>query len=112
MEHFSPQIKVKTKQKKKKEVFTKNGTLFFLEFKWTPTLRCAPESNYWGDADVDHTQTMGGTVKLLRGYISPPGFGTPVHASLFVAGESFASSRSDRDVIVTLQFIYSFFILY
>ena len=30
-----------------------------------------------GDADVDHTQTIGGdTVKLLGGHI-PPGFGTP-----------------------------------
>ena len=30
-----------------------------------------------GDADIDHTQIIGGdTVKLL-GDISPPGFGTP-----------------------------------
>ena len=39
-------------------------------------------SNYWGDADVDHIQTIGGdTAKLLGGYIppSPPGFGTPAH---------------------------------
>ena len=69
-----------------KKVFTKNRTLFFPEFKWTPTLRCTPEPNYWGDANVDHTQTIGGdTVKLLEGgYIfpSPPGFGTPVYYSL------------------------------
>ena len=36
-----------------------------------------------GDADVDHTQIIGGdTVKLLGGYIPPippPGFGTPGH---------------------------------
>ena len=53
---------------------------FFPKIKWTPTLRCTPESNYWGDADVDHTQTIGGyTVKLLGGIYpqSPPGFGTP-----------------------------------
>ena len=41
--------------------------------------RCKPYSNYWGwgysqiigwDADVDHSQTIGGnTVKLLGGYI-------------------------------------------
>ena len=31
-----------------------------------------------GDADVDHTQTIGGdTVKLLGGIYPPPGFGTP-----------------------------------
>ena len=37
-------------------------------------------SNYWGDADVDHSQTIGGdTAKLLEGYILPipPCFGTP-----------------------------------
>ena len=40
-------------------------------------LRCTPESNYRGDADVDHTQTIGGnTIKLLGG-ISPPGFRHP-----------------------------------
>ena len=38
---------------------------------------CTPESNYWGDADVDHTQTIGeDTVKLLGEYI-PPGFRHP-----------------------------------
>ena len=50
----------------------------FPEFKWTPTLRCTPESNYTGDADVDHTQTIGeDTDKLLGGGIYPsipPGF--------------------------------------
>ena len=35
-------------------------TFFFPEFKWTPTLRCTPKSNYWGNADVDHTETIGG----------------------------------------------------
>ena len=66
--------------KPKKKVFTKSGTLFFPEFKWRPALICRPESNYWGDADVDHTQIIGGdTVKLLGGCIppSPPGIGTP-----------------------------------
>ena len=41
-----------------------------------------PKSNYWGDADADYTQIIGGnTVKLLGGIyipIPPPGFGTPV----------------------------------
>ena len=55
--------------------------IFFPEFKWTPTLRCTPESNYWRDADVDHTQTIGGIQSNYWGrYIprSPPGFGTPI----------------------------------
>ena len=59
---------------------------FFLEFKWTPTLRRTQESNYWGGADVDHTQTIGrDTVKLLGRYISPspPGFDTPAPPSMF-----------------------------
>ena len=46
----------------KKKVFTKNGTLVFPEFKWRPALRCTPESNYWGDANVDHTQIIGGYI--------------------------------------------------
>ena len=74
MEHFFPQIQVKTK---KKDLYQTWNT-FFPKFKWTPTLRCTPELNQWGDADVDHTQTIGrDTVKLLGGDISTPGFGTP-----------------------------------
>ena len=30
-----------------------------------------------GDADVDHTQTVGGIQSSYWGDISPPGFGTP-----------------------------------
>ena len=65
-------------KKEKKKVFAKNGTLFFFKFKWTPTLRCTPESNYWGlDADVDHTQTIGGNTVKLLGDMFPLGFRTP-----------------------------------
>ena len=48
------------------------------------TLICTPESNYWGDADVDHTQTIwGDTVKLLGGYIPhPPRVSAPLHTWL------------------------------
>ena len=73
MEYFFPQIQVKTKKKR---------NTFFLEFKWSPTLRCTPESNYWGDADVGHTQTIGGdTVKLLGG-IYPPRVSAPLHIAI------------------------------
>ena len=75
MEHVFPEFKWRPKKK----VFIKNGTLVFPEFKWRPALRCTPESNYWGNADVDHTQIIGGdTVKLLR-VVSPitPGFRHP-----------------------------------
>ena len=65
----------------KKKGSNQKWNTFFPEFKWTPTLRCTPESNYWGwDADVDHTQTIGGdTVKLLGGIYPPipPGFRRP-----------------------------------
>ena len=69
MEHFFCQIWVKTKNKKG---LHQRWNTFFPEFKWTPTLRCTPESNYWGDADVDHTQTIGGDTVNLLGDISPP----------------------------------------
>ena len=53
---------------------------FFPEFKSRPALRCTPKSNYWGDADVDHTQIIGeDTVKLLEGIYPPipPAFRLP-----------------------------------
>ena len=83
--------------KNKKKVFAKNGTLFSPN-SGEDKKRSLPEMEHFfpriqvdtypqmhtrvkllGDADVDHTQTIGGdTVKLLGGYIpSPPGFGTP-----------------------------------
>ena len=68
MEHFCPQIQVKTKKKKKRTEH------FFPDFKWTPTLRCTPESNYWGGCRCTpySTQTTGrDTAKLVGGYISP-----------------------------------------
>ena len=72
---FFPQIQMKTK----KNVFTKNGTLF-PQFQVTPTLRCTPESNYWGRCrSKSYSNYWGDTVKLLKD-ISPqssPGFGTP-----------------------------------
>ena len=76
MEHFFPQIQVKTKKKK---VFTKNGKLFSPEFKWTPTLRCTPESNYWGGCRCKpYLNYWGDTVKLLGGYTThPPRFRHP-----------------------------------
>ena len=51
MEHFFPRIQVKTKKKK---VFNKNRTLF------SPNLHAQmyTHSNFWGDADVDHSQTI------------------------------------------------------
>ena len=108
MEPFFPQIQMNSKKKvlhqkwstffspnsdenqKKKKVFIKKGTLFFPEFKGRPALRRTPESNYWGDADIDHTQIIGGIQsnywggysQIIGGYI-PPGFGTPDHSSCY-----------------------------
>ena len=82
MEQFFPQIQVKTKKKGLHQQWNTFVPRFQVD---TCTLRCTPESIYWGggDADVDHTQTIGGdTAKLLGGIYSPippPGFGTSVH---------------------------------
>ena len=39
---------------------------FFPEFKWTPTLRCTPYSNYWEDWKcIPYSNYWGDTVKLL-----------------------------------------------
>ena len=48
--------------------------------KKSPKLRCRPESNYWRDADVDHSQIIGGGQLNYWGDASspsPPCFGTP-----------------------------------
>ena len=65
MEHFFPQIQVKTKRKKKK-VFTKNGTLFSSNSSGLLRSDAHQSQIIGGDADVDHTQIIeGDTVKLL-----------------------------------------------
>ena len=75
---------------------------FFPEFKWTPALRCAPESNYWGNADVDHTQTIGrDTVKLLGGIDLPHPLGF-WHTCIPV-------QNTISEVLKTLYFPYSAF---
>ena len=85
--------------KTKTKVFTKNGTLFSPKSSKDQKKRSSPKVEQFfppnssrhlrsdahqsqiigGDADVDHTQTIGGdTAKLLGGYIPhPPGFRHP-----------------------------------
>ena len=74
---FFARIQMRTKKKG----LHQEWNTFFPEFKWTPTLRCTPASNYWGDADIDHTQTIGGIQSnYWVGYtppIPPSDFGTP-----------------------------------
>ena len=77
-------VQVSKLSEDQKKVFTKNGTLFSPNS--SGHLRSdAHQSQIIGeDADVDHTQTIGGdTVKLLGGYI-PPGFRHPFLLQTFV----------------------------
>ena len=64
--------------KKKKKVFSKNRTLFPQIYS---QLYSTPIQIIGGDADVDHSQTIGGdTAKLLGGYIPhPPQVSAPLH---------------------------------
>ena len=53
---------------------------FFAEVKWTPTLRCTPESNHWEGCRCRPYSNYWGIQSNCWGrYIppSPPGFGTP-----------------------------------
>ena len=60
------------KQRPKKRSSPKMEHFFFPEFKWTPTFRCTPESNYWrGCRCRPYSNYWGDTVKLL-GQIYPP----------------------------------------
>ena len=81
IEHFFPQIQVKTKKK----MFTKNETLFSPNSSGDLRLDVHQSQIIGGDADEDHTQIIGGdTVKLLGGYIPP------VSAPLFVPPGKFS----------------------
>ena len=72
MEHLYPQIQVKTKKKRSS---SKIEHFFPQIYSQTYT-----HSNYWGDVDMDHSQTIGGDTAILLGDISPippPCFSTP-----------------------------------
>ena len=74
MENFFPRIQVTTKKKKKK-VYTRNGTLFL-----STNLRSDAHQSQiiGGNAEEDHTQIVGGyTVKLL-GRMYPPHVSAPL----------------------------------
>ena len=58
---------------KKKKVFTKNGTLFFLKFKWRSALGCTTELNYWRGCRWRPYSNYWGDISSP----SLPGFGTP-----------------------------------
>ena len=62
MEYFFPQIQVKTKKKKSS---SKIEHLFPQIYAQMYT-----HSNYWGDADLDHSQTIGGIQPNYWGEIS------------------------------------------
>ena len=73
---FFPQIQVKTK---KKGLHQKWNT-FFLQIQVDTDAQMHTTVKLLGDADVDHTQTIGGVCsEIIGGDISPPGFGTPVN---------------------------------
>ena len=70
---FFPQIQVKTTKKKG---FHQKGNTFFPEFKWTPTLRCTPESNYWGGCRCrPYSNYWGGDISPHPPRVSAPPLG-------------------------------------
>ena len=64
MEHFFPQIQVKTKKR--------SSTRIEHFFRQIYTLRSTPIQIIGGDADVDHSQTIGRDTAKLLGEIYPP----------------------------------------
>ena len=70
MEHLFPQIQVKTKKRSSPKWNT-----FFPNSSGHLRSDAHQSQVPGGDADVDHTQTIGGD-------ISPPGFGTPAYRLL------------------------------
>ena len=87
IEHFFSPISGEDQKQNKKKVFLKNRTLFLPEFRWRPKKKVfsknptlffpnlrssAPIQIIGGDADVDHSQTIGGGYsQIIGGDISP-----------------------------------------
>ena len=69
-------------QKKRKKVFSENRSLIFFP---TFTLRCTPIQIIGGDADVDHSQTIGGDTAKLLGDIFPLVSAPLSHRNIFCA---------------------------
>ena len=55
---------------------------FFPEFKWTPALRCTPESNYWGECRCRPYSNYWGDTPKLFGEIYPPWVSAPLLSTL------------------------------
>ena len=97
-----PQIQVKTKITKIKKVFHKNRTLFF------PNLyaQMYTHLNYWGECS-----------EIIGGYISPipPSFGTPAEKNLFLLYARLAARLEDfmslRSLLSALFGIYTCVVL-
>ena len=74
MEHFFPQIQVKTKKKGLRQKWN----TFFPRIQVDTYAQMHTTQIIRGDADVDHTQTIGGGYsQIIGGYIPPPGFRHP-----------------------------------
>ena len=67
-------------------------------------------SNYWGDADVDHSQTIGGDTAKLLGEIYPPLVSAPLDVTesrlnklsvqLSVPGENFLLLQNSQKLTI------------
>ena len=64
--------------KTKKKGFHLKWNSFFPEFKWTPTLRCTPELNYWGGCRCRPYSNYWGGYSQIIGGIYPPRVSAPL----------------------------------
>ena len=80
-------VQVSKLSKDQKKGLSKKWNPFFPEFKWTPTLKCTPDSNYWGGCiRRPYSNYEGGYSQIIGGYI-PLGFGTPGYVFIIVVYE-------------------------
>ena len=108
MELFFSRIQVKIKKKKG---FHQNWNTCFPRIQVETCIQiCTPESNYWGDANVDHTQIIGGMQSNYWGGYSPPSppgfvtFGSSITFCCFVA--IFGKHDAINNVICYEQLLY------
>ena len=93
--------------KKKKKVFTKIGTLFSPNSSGHLRSDAHYSQIIGGDADVDHTQTIGGVQSNYLGGIYPPGFW---HSNLYVSITGYLMSYRVLDCPQGFQLICFFLV--
>ena len=99
MEHLFSRIQVKTKKKRSSSKIEDFYPQIYAQM--------YTHSNYWGDAVVDHSQTIGENTAKLLGEIYPPipsCFGTPARNAYFCQSDRYKLDEKEF-MLASLEFM-------